>query len=513
MKLGAGIVNGSMAGWEILLRQEGLPFATVSDEPGEFPVLIAFGKPDASAISIIRRHSESGGSLFCSGSVYAALTGSASKKRSISCLLPGNEPPFQTLGLLDIYSMGERIASATHCPDKIGRASVFAGIWNDVPIVVLPFDPGALVLDTRCSTKSFYATQSRLPFERVSLVSKGGVRRLVSLSLEFLHHRSNLPYLHLWPHPAGSTLYSCFRVDTDGTGRDDLERLHGVIASRGIRASWFLDAHSQSSLFPVYASMHGQEIGVHGDLHETYDDYGKNLVNFTAGLNRLRDAGFAPAGAAAPFGIWNDGLRRCYAELGFEYSSEFSYDYDNLPSLPAGESYRSIQLPVHPVSVGSLKRQGYGVEEMREYFTSYIERQIALREPVMLYHHPKNGHEEVLGSLFDLLTRHSVPVRPMNEIARWWYLRWRAVPEIQIDAHQFRAGGTALPDSCRIHCTRNDGSESWFDAGTAADPAALRWSPRPVVPEYPPDLRRTRRFNPWIPVTRAEDYVYRRLRH
>ena len=48
----------------------------------------------------------------------------------------------------------------------------------------------------------------------------------------------------------------------------------------------------------------------------------------------LRNSGFRMQGFAAPFGTWNDELGRAIVDCGFEYSSEFSYDYDNLPSLP-----------------------------------------------------------------------------------------------------------------------------------------------------------------------------------
>jgi hypothetical protein len=513
MKPGAGFLGGNSVGWDILFRQEGISFASVNGGKCEHAVLVAFGPPEPGTLELVGKHCAEGGALLCSGRILAGLAGLTVKRRSISCLIPANDSLFEGAGLLDIYSIGERITGAEHCADKLGKPAVFTGVWNGAPVVALPFDPGSLILDGRSSTKSFYGKTARFPFERVSLVSKGGLRRLVSSSLEFLHHRLEMPYLHLWHHPGGSQVSACFRVDTDGAGRDDLERLYAVITEHGLNGTWFLDAKSQEPHFPFYRSMNGQEIGVHGDIHETYGEYEKNLANFSAGRDRLRDAGFATPGAAAPFGLWNDGLKQCYRELGFEYSSEFSYDYDNRPSLPPGGGYATFQIPVHPVSVGSLRRQGYGPEEMTDYFSAYTERMIVMREPVMVYHHPRNGHEEVLKSYFELLNRHAVPVRPMHEIARWWALRWNTVPDLRIEGTMVGAGPAGVPEGCTIHCTLSDGRESWLSSPSLTELSSLRWSARPQAPPLPSDLKRIRRFNPWIPVTRAEDYVYRKLRH
>ncbi len=88
-------------------------------------------------------------------------------------------------------------------------------------------------------------------------------------------------------------------------------------------------------------------------------------------------------------------------DCGFEYSSEFSYDYDNLPSVPRlrhGEG--TLQLPIHPICIGSLKRHSYSDKQMIQYFENVIQRKLASSEPIIFYHHPKDGYYDVLDWLF-----------------------------------------------------------------------------------------------------------------
>ncbi len=510
MKLSVGLLGGNQEGWELLLRQEGVPYSIVKNDSGPFNVLVACGAADAETLEIASSHCRGGGALLCSGSVYAGLAGTVVKKRSVSYLIDGDGPPFDGLGLIDVYSICERIPGANRLYDKLKKPAIFAGTWKDAPVIALPFDPGKLVQDGRWSTKSFPATVRRLPFERVSLVSKGTLRILVGRSLEYLFHCLGLPYAHSWYYPSSEVTRYCFRIDTDGAGVDEIRRLYEVLGDDGITATWFLDSCSQRRHLGVYRTMTDQEFGAHGERHRSYPDYQRNFENFRTAIDTLRDAGIEPHGAAAPYGHWNVSMMKAFADLGIEYSSEFSYDYDNLPSVPAAgeEGGRILQVPVHPISIGSLRRQGFSEGEMKEYFEALASQRLAMREPLMMYHHPKNGNESVLRTFFAFCAAQKIQGEPMLSRARWWKTRSGLRPEFTIEENTMTTDGGTPPPGLMVHVTKGDGTECWVPFGTGNDLAGLRWTSRPTDAAVHPDIRRTRRFNPWIPLIRMEDYLH-----
>ncbi len=144
-------------------------------------------------------------------------------------------------------------------------------------IIALPFDPAALVLDRRSAVKSFYSSKRRLPFEMVSLVSKGEIRMLVSQCLELLHQSRGLPYVHLWHFPNGARSVFCFRIDTDNGTDEQMKELSLAVHRNGISATWFVDTKSHEKSMKYYTEMYRQEIGVHCYEHQTFPDYERNI--------------------------------------------------------------------------------------------------------------------------------------------------------------------------------------------------------------------------------------------
>jgi hypothetical protein len=127
-------------------------------------------------------------------------------------------------------------------------------------IIALPFDPSELVVDARSEVRSFYSPAGRLPFETVSLVSKGTLRLLTSECLEILHHRRGLPYVHLWYYPYGAKSIFCFRVDTDEGSKEQITALRQLAQRNSIPMTWFLDVKSHISYLQLFAEMKDQEI-------------------------------------------------------------------------------------------------------------------------------------------------------------------------------------------------------------------------------------------------------------
>ena len=139
--------------------------------------------------------------------------------------------------------------------------------------------------------------------------------------------------------------------------------------------------------------MKDQEIGVHCYDHFFSPTFSRTLRMFKKQSDTLKKAGIAFKAYAAPYGKWDAEFGKALASLGFEFSSEFSYDYDN---LPGDTGNGMLQVPVHPICIGSLKRHSYSDEKMIRYFDFVVRRKLAAREPMFFYHHPGMGMNRFL---------------------------------------------------------------------------------------------------------------------
>ncbi|MBI1804156.1 MAG: polysaccharide deacetylase family protein [Ignavibacteriae bacterium] len=515
MQLRVGIMGGS-AGWSLLLQQEGISFSIVQD--GErlqnFSAIIAGDDPTKNELNELRHYLDTGGGVLCSARIFAEMSSIRIHERYIRSLVPEPESNFSTIGFVDVFSACAIPAGANAVladGEFALRESPFGGGY----VVVLPFDAGRLIVDDRQSPKSFYAKTKRLPFERVSLVSKGGVRKLISRALEILHHRRGMPFIHLWYYPEDARSVFSFRIDTDFGNDDAIEELYDLSRTSGIPFTWFLDVESQEPLLPFYEKMEGQEIGVHCYEHRQYDSAEKTISDIERALKALKRSHIEARGFAAPYGQWNGAIHEAIAHYGFEYSSEFSYDYDNLPSMFSIGSafYTALQVPIHPVSIGTLRRQGFGVDHMGEYFKDIVEQKHSQRDPIILYHHPKDKHVAVLERVFSIVRQLKIPAMRMVDYALWWKERNAISLRIEMEETTCSVKPALLTATQWLHVTRENGTEAFTPMTNAIDLNQLQWMPVPVVPSLPLDIHRIRRFNPWIPLQRTEDFLFKSFVH
>ncbi|MBI3189492.1 MAG: polysaccharide deacetylase family protein, partial [Ignavibacteriales bacterium] len=350
------------------------------------------------------------------------LTGLETREKTVSCILPEQQSLFGNVGLLDLFTECLIPINANELQTPDGKSTCFVGKWNEANVIVLPFDVGTIFLNKRVADKSFYSSNKRLPFEQVALVSKNSLRRLVITSLEYLHRQRNIPFVHKWYFPENTSPVFAFRIDTDYANQSEIVKLYSLSQKYQIPFTWFVDVKSQQDFLSLFARMDNQEIGIHCFEHETFSDYERNYQNIQKAKQLLQSNHIDAVGFAAPFGKWNEALGRAIQDSGFEYSSEFSYDYDNLPSFPVidGKVSSFLQVPIHPISIGTLKRLGYSDEEMINYFRFVIEQKHQAREPIILYHHPKDGHEKVLESIFKTVQQLQLPAVRFAEYVSFW---------------------------------------------------------------------------------------------
>ncbi len=504
-----GIFGKNLNGWQLLLEQEGVTYIVnpIDYSLHDLSAVIISDTSDIHDVQFILNYLSNGGAILCSAKIFSHISGKTCKETFIRYLIEDSDSIIAGIGMIDV---GENVflpqgANAMRTND--GRYAVFVGEFGGGHVVVLPFDASELVLDNRSMTKSFYSNRNRLPYELVSKISKGNLLKLISRSLEILHHRRGLPYLHKWYYPKDAHSIFSWRIDTDYANPEELNKLYDLIREFGISATWLVDVKSQQEHLTVYKEMAGQEIGIHGYEHQTYDDYTGNKQNIEKAIQAFRLNGLKARCFSAPFGRWNSGLAKAIDESDFVYSSEFSYDYDNVPSYPVvnGKFLKTLQVPVHPISIGNLRRQGFDENAMIDYFRIVMEKKISRREPLFFYHHPKDNHNTVVEQIFDYVSRKKIQKISMIDYAYWWKRRCELGIEStqEQDKLSFKISGS--PDEIWLRITRPDGSEAFTPIQRDINLSELRWKQNPSPVQPPEDIHRIHKFNPWILLQKFED--------
>jgi hypothetical protein len=352
--------------------------------------------------------------------------------------------------------------------------------------------------DARATVRSFHFSAERLPAERVSVAGKGALRHLLHAALEFLHHERNLPYVHRWHFPDGRSNLFAFRIDTDGSPQNDIDDLYRLAREHDVPLTWFLDVAAHEPWLRHFTGMVGQEFGVHCYNHVELADGEIARSNLQRARHAMQREGLGTEAFAAPYGLWNPGVARVIDDLGFRYSSEFSFAYDTVPLYPGtpDRTFNALQVPIHPVSVGSMRRVGYSPDRMMQYFAATVLRKRMLGEPLFFYHHPTHRRLDVIASLFALIKTEGIDAITLGEYAQWWREREQWKPEITIADGEIRVAAP-VPGSDRIQLavSISGGRSALLPGSPVVRLAEVRWDVRsPVV--VPGELARTREFDP-----------------
>jgi len=500
MNLRVGLIGHSSL-WEQVLLHEGVPYNNVvvphRDDISRFSMIVVGRKLDHAERIAVEQYLKDGGSVLGYARHLEEVAGVTSRKEELEYLVGEGEVLFPDVHLLDVGRHGVVAREANHLRTQSGMSGVFAGSLGGGYAVILPFDPIELLSDHRAVSKNFYAGPERLPSERVSLVGKGELRHLLHRCFELLHHMRGLPYAHLWYYPNDERTLFAFRVDTDGGSREEVDTLYHLARDNDIAISWFLDVKSHLSWLHHFSGMAGQEMGVHCYEHQTYTDYENNLKNILHAKKELEAAGIHARGFAAPFGIWSPELARATGEAGFAYASEFSFMYDALPFFPdAGERRTStLQIPIHPVCIGSLKRVSFTEQRMMEYFAMITRQKLLRNEPLFYYHHPTHRSWRVVEYILGLMEHHRIPNTTLGAYGDWWRRRIDVRPAISFTSNELSIQVPHSHPDVWVHISTLDSLESWMPLERVVGFGALHWQNRSFA-SPPPDLRRIREYDP-----------------
>ena len=422
-------------GWEIILNQEGIPYEIVSGKsdltPENFAVIIQSNKIPNKQKERIESYLENEGSILFDAKCYADFFRIKSKSKKADFLIPDETSIFSDSGLVDIYSKIYLLKSDNLelLDQDLQIQQNKAGKGN---ILVLPFDVNNLMLDTNSNRRKFYFQRKELPSEIVAKIAKSPIRRIVKTSLEYLFHLKDLPFVQIWYYPNGYKNVFVFRIDTDFCSKEEAKELYKICEKNQIKATWFVDTNSQK--LDTYIKMNNQEVALHCARHRVFEDYQQNYDNLTKGKNVLEKAKFSPTGFASPFGEWNPKLGKAIEDLDFKYSSEFALNYDDFPYYPffAGKKSDVLQIPIHPISLGRLRRSHFSDDEMLNYYFNVINEKLQSNEPIIFYHHPHQKRFEIFDEIFRVINKHKIWKPNFSEFSNWWKKRNNVKPDFTL---------------------------------------------------------------------------------
>lgn len=455
MNILAGITRHSHT-WEQLLRREGLPWRCVDLSQGgglaECSVVIVTHALDAAERDSIEQYLRGGGAILGFARHLTGVGGTSGRRAPLQRLMTDGDPAFPSIRVVDLGCDGYLPREANRLRTHQHQHALFAGELLGGAAVLLPFDVQRALVDTRTTSKAFYARWDRLPTELVSVVSRGEIFQLCHHALEYLHVSRSIPYVHLWyfPETAGNVL--AFRIDTDGAPRHDIDALYGVLQNARVAGTWFLDVAAHEPWLPHFAALTGQELGVHCYEHRVDPDPGRQRAQWDRALAMMRQAGFSPIGVAAPYGTWTPSLGSVIDELGLLYSSEFSCAYDTLPLFPEVHDrvFRTLQVPIHPISIGSLRRAGATSQQMTEYYRSTIDAHWARDIPLIFYHHPTHRHWDVIEAILEQgRSLNAAPMR-LGDWAQWWLGRAATEAGFEVRESVLRVSHAAALTHARV---------------------------------------------------------------
>ncbi|MFA5833206.1 MAG: polysaccharide deacetylase family protein [Bacteroidota bacterium] len=486
--LQAGLTEYEPA-WEFLFRQIGIPWKVISQHnysANDFSVIIVNSELGTDLQSNIQDFVHRGGSALFTTKAKNEIQSRRPTLSYITSIPPTSNPYYEYFDILDLYSSVTYFGNGdfVEIEQSGGGWKAFLGI--DIEIV----------LNNDSKRKNFFRQTGRMPNEVVAKRNKNGIRQVIFSLLKTLHRFQEIPLVHQWYFPGSEPTIFTFRIDSDKGSQEQVEQIYRISNENNIPTTWFLDVKSHESWLPYFHKFTQQEIGLHCYEHALYRTSTLNQENFQKGLSLLQKHKIRPVGITAPTGEWNEAYAEAIEKLGFHYSSEFAYDYDNLPSFPFinNKFFSLSQMPIHPICIGTMLRARMSDDDMVTYFKSIIDSNVILNEPICFYHHPTHQHNGVFEEVFRYINERNIAKLSYAQYAAWWKLRTS-----QLGLFRFVNGVIEpLSESTDVHfrIIRSDKSESiiTLNENIHLNDIPFKQTRREIVPND--RLMQSRKFDP-----------------
>ena len=184
----------------------------------------------------------------------------------------------------------------------------------------------------------------------------------------------------------------CLRIDADEHEKESFGRYYPVFKRFSEAISIFFNAYSFRDAEDEILKCFNLNLDIqsHGYYHHTYSDYESNRYNVNKAKSFFKKLGINTRGFVAPMGKWNKNLMRALEKEGYQYSSDFSYDYLGLPSYPVlnGRKVNVLEIPIFPVAPELFILNGYSdTGRIVEYYKAAIDEMIECGIPAIIYAH------------------------------------------------------------------------------------------------------------------------------
>jgi hypothetical protein len=423
--------------WDALLNNLGVSFEQIDYKKtlvGNYSTIVLNSQPNSEQTQLLASYlSDSGSVLEIAGNLIFTDKDNISSLSAKTLIGNTEYPGFEHIPFLDVfsniqvYNNSELFDGLIHFKSHIAGSVAFFGV-----------DVADLIQQSGYSRKRFYSTFGEHPDEIVSKISKHQLLQSFLSVLKESHYRQGLPFVTKWTSPSSKPVFG-FRIDSDFGDQTSIDNLYSVLKKHDISATWFLHVKAHQNWLEHFQSFDKQEIALHGYHHGTSKSKSKTYSNIQTGKECLQQAGFNFDGFCAPYGIWNEALKKSLSDDSFSYTSEFTFAYDGYPIQPV-DGDLPLQIPIHPICTGSLSRKRYSPDEMKKYFKQVFDQKLGRFEPIFFYHHPLQTGLDVMDDIFEMVKEHDLHNMTFSDFARFWKSRdqflfeaWFQNDEIQIE--------------------------------------------------------------------------------
>ena len=313
------------------------------------------------------------------------------------------------------------------CRDSEDRGIENSGIilheWKHILFVSVPWNLLDVEMGARWEFRPFYSPFIGKHFaETGPVVDFGALRRLFQELVLHAFRHLGLPLVKL-RYPFSEKPAFSFRIDADGFSRESTDSVLRIAEGIGNAPfSWFIDVQGWGKNIRHVKDLIAcrQEVELHCYHHMTYKRESVNRVNLKRGVRTLKRHGIRPRGVGSPYGFWFQGYQEAIRKFGFEYSSEFAFNADDVPCFPYNDSTYPLQVPVHVGSIGVFEKIRFSREEMFAHLRGTMEKAIRDCGCALLCDHPIGRIEKYEAEFIDLfkdLVKSGYRCVPVSEYA------------------------------------------------------------------------------------------------
>ncbi|MFA5008034.1 MAG: polysaccharide deacetylase family protein [Candidatus Omnitrophota bacterium] len=199
------------------------------------------------------------------------------------------------------------------------------------------------------------------------------------------------------------------RIDVDALEENDFREYIKILEpyKKWVTLFCCVSAFAKKDYLLKEIALAGFDIQSHGFLHHAYNDYANNYNNISKAKDYFSKAGINTFGFAAPMGKYNESLMLALENLGYTYSSDFSFDYLNFPHYPKLKKRFSkiLQVPIFPICPELLFLNDFKLEEVTAYYDSIVENLVDSRIPVITYNHTDARYPQIKDFLKQFLAK------------------------------------------------------------------------------------------------------------